>query len=77
MDTLSFEPERFHGPQSRGDDDASRIRENLSDVEVYMLRGRRLQAQAVGGALRRGFGKLRRLLRRGHGSAGADRRRHA
>ena len=64
MDTLNFDFERY-GPQSRRDD-ASPIGDNLSDVEVYMLRGRRLQAQALGAALRGVFGRLRRLLRRGH-----------
>jgi hypothetical protein len=73
MDTLNFEPERFDSPQSRRDDESLVAATNLSDVEVFMLRGRRLQAQAVGGALRRGLAKLRRLLRRSHGQVGSPR----
>jgi hypothetical protein len=85
MDTLHFEPQSFHNPQDSRllrDQEAHRIDDmNLSEVEVFMLRGRRLQAQAVGGALRRAFAKLRRLLRRSAGDAGSPRQpgrhRHA
>lgn len=85
MDTLHFEPQTFHDPEGRRllqDYEARRIDElNLSEVEVFMLRGRRLQAQAVGGALRRSFAKLRRLLRRSYGDSGScrqpGRNRHA
>jgi hypothetical protein len=76
MDTLHFE-QSFQGPQGRRlsrDDETRRIDEaNLSEVEVFMLRGRRLQAAAIGGALRQAFAKLRRLLRRGHGDSGSPR----
>jgi hypothetical protein len=84
MDTLHFEPERFRaeGGRSFRDDEAGRTQDvNLSEVEVFMLRGRRLQAQAIGGALRQTFAKLRRLLRRSHGRSGSTRQpsrhRHA
>ena len=85
MDTLHFEPRRFDGPHGRrlsADHEARRIDEkNLSEVEVLMLRGRRLQAQTVGGALGRAFAKLRDLLRRRHGDVEAPRQpgrhRHA
>jgi hypothetical protein len=85
MDTLHFEPQGFHNPEGRRlfrDHDAARIDEmNLSEVEVFMLRGRRLQAQAIGGALRQAFAKLGRLLRRGHERSDAPRQpgrqRHA
>jgi len=85
MDTLHFELQSFHSPEGRRlfqDHDARRIDEkNLSEVEVFMLRGRRLQAQAIGGALRHAFAKLRRLLRRSHGNSGSTRQpgrhRHA
>jgi hypothetical protein len=85
MDTLHLEPQSFHSPRGGRplrDHEARRIDEvNLSEVEVFMLRGRRLQAQAVGEAVRRAFAKLRRLLRHGHGDAGAARQpgrhRHA
>ena len=85
MDTLHFEPPSSHGPQSRrlpAGHEARQIDElNLSEVEVFMLRGRRLQAQAIGGALRHAFAKLRRLLRRSHGNSGSTRQpgrhRHA
>jgi hypothetical protein len=75
MDTLHYEPRSFHSPQAsrvfhdkrpRAIDDM-----NLSELEVFMLRGRRLQAQAMGGVLRSLFAKLGRLLRRSdHGTAG-------
>jgi hypothetical protein len=84
MDTLHFEPRGFHpegrhpegrlpfrDEQTRGSDEL-----NLSEVEVFMLRGRRLQAQAIGGALRQGVAKLRRLLRRSDGDAGSQPGRH-
>jgi hypothetical protein len=38
-----------------------------------MLRGRRLQARAIGVAVRRGFAKLRHLLGGGRGGSGAPR----
>jgi hypothetical protein len=78
MDTLHFEPQGFHNPEGKlRDHDAPRIDEmNLSEVEVFMLRGRRLQAQAIGGALRQGVAKLRRLLRRSDGDAGSQPGRH-
>ncbi|MGH6918286.1 MAG: hypothetical protein ACREJ0_11365 [Geminicoccaceae bacterium] len=67
MDTLHFDPPRFEGPQGRRlsrDHEARRIDEmNLSEPEVFMLRPRRLQAQAIGGALRHALATLRRLLR--------------
>jgi hypothetical protein len=68
MDTLHFAPRDFDGRgEMRPSDTGYRIDEpNLSDVEVFMLRGRRLQAQAVGGGLRRGLAALRRLLRGRH-----------
>jgi hypothetical protein len=79
MDTLHFEPLNFHSPEGRRlsrDPGARRIDEmNLSEVEVFMLRGRRLQAQVVGGALRRAWAKVPRLLRRGRAEPG--RHRHA
>jgi hypothetical protein len=85
MDTLHFEPETFHGPEGRRsfrDDEAGRTQDvNLSEVEVFMLRGRRLQAQAIGWALRQALASLRRLLRRSRsdpGPAGQPRcHRHA
>jgi hypothetical protein len=55
----------FRDEQTRRNDEL-----NLSEVEVFMLRGRRLQAQAIGGALCQAFAKLRRLLRRSDGDAG-------
>ena len=59
MDTLHFEPQSFHSPRVKrlfGDQEAPRIDEmNLSELEVFMLRGRRLQAQTIGGALRHAF----------------------
>jgi hypothetical protein len=69
MDTLYFEPPRFQEPGLVRSvrDYETRIGEvNLSEIEVFMLRGRRLQAQAMGGWWRRGFGKLRRLLSGSH-----------
>jgi len=78
MDTLHFERPSFHSPEGRHsrDDEARRLDEtNLSDVDVFMLRGRRLQAQVVGGALRSAWAKLHHLLRRsddGSGSARQD-----
>jgi hypothetical protein len=68
MDTLHFEPQSFHSRQVRrlfGDHESRRFDEmNLSEPEVFMLRGRRLQAQTIGGALRYAFAKLRRLVNR-------------
>jgi hypothetical protein len=67
MDTLHFEPPSFHSPDgSHAPDDRARRSDemNLSDVDVFMLRGRRLQAQVIGDALRRAFAKLPHLLRR-------------
>jgi hypothetical protein len=61
MDTLNFDFERY-SPQSRRDDEQSLAETNLSDVEVFMLRGRRLQAQTLGRAWRRAVARLRRLL---------------
>jgi hypothetical protein len=67
MDTLHFEPRSFHSPQVGrmfGDQPVTRIDDlNLSELEVFMLRGRRLQALAMGEALREVFTKLGRLLR--------------
>jgi len=57
MDTLHFDPVYLKNYQPRRIDEM-----NLSEVEVFMLRGRRLQAQAIGGALRKGFARLRRLV---------------
>ena len=36
---------------------------NVSELAVFMLRGRRLQARAIGEAIGWLFGKLRRVLR--------------
>jgi hypothetical protein len=76
MDTLHFEPPSFHSRRVRrlfGDDNARRFDEvNLSEPEVFMLRGRRLQAQVIGEALRHAFAKLRRLLSF-HGDSGSQR----
>ena len=85
MDTLHFEPQSFHGREvSRlfADDRPRRIDDmNVSEPEVFMLRGRRLQAQAIGDVLRDALAKLRRLLRRPHGASRMPRhaggRRHA
>jgi hypothetical protein len=84
MDTLHFEPHSFHSRQVRrlfGDHEARRFDEvNLSEPEVFMLRGRRLQAQVVGGALRHAFARLRRLLSFRDDSGAQqhpDRHRHA
>jgi hypothetical protein len=79
MDTLHFESRRFRPEvqlpfreeQRRGSNEL-----NLSEVEVFMLRGRRLQAQVIGGALRQGIASLRRLLRRSDGDAGSQPGRH-
>jgi hypothetical protein len=72
MDTLHFEWRDFDG--TRGDrpvaDHAVRITDvNLSEVEIFMLRGRRLQAQAIGGLWRRAVGRLGRMLGGTHGHA--------
>jgi hypothetical protein len=67
MDTLHFEPQSFHSPRvSRVFGDRTRrIDEvNLSEPEIFMLRGRRLQAQLIAGALRRVLAKLRYFVRR-------------
>ena len=84
MDTLHFEPQSFHSPRVKrlfGDQEAPRIDEmNLSELEIFMLRGRRLQAQTIGEAVRQAFAKLRRLLRGSDGDAGSrqpGRHRHA
>ena len=84
MDTLHFEPQSFHSPRVKrlfGDQEAPRIDEmNLSELEILMLRGRRLQAQTIGEAVRQAFAKLRRLLRGSDGDAGSrhpGRHRHA
>ena len=85
MDTLHFEPQSFHSRQVRrlfGDDPARRIEDmNLSELEVFMLRGRRLQAQVIAGAVRRAFGKLGRLLSGSRGVSASPRQpgrhRHA
>jgi hypothetical protein len=73
MDTLHFEwPRRDRGSgRPLGADVARSEDANLSDVEVFMLRGRRLQAQTIGGLWHRAVGKLQRLLRRAHGGPGA------
>jgi hypothetical protein len=76
MDTLHFEPERFRKPPDRRLfwNHEARIDEvNLSEPEIFMLRGRRLQARAIGGAVRHGLAKLRHLLRGGRGDPGAPR----
>ena len=62
MDTLNFDFERYSPRRRR--DEQSLAQPNLSDIDVFMLRGRRLQAQAIGEALRRGVARLRRLLLR-------------
>jgi hypothetical protein len=76
MDTLHFEPERFRKPRDRRLfwNHEARIDEvNLSEPEIFMLRGRRLQARAIGGAVRHGLAKLRHLLRGGRGDPRAPR----
>jgi hypothetical protein len=77
MDTLHFEPQSFHSRRVRhlfGDDRARRIDDtNVSEPEVFMMRGRRLQVQAIGDVLRDVLAKLHRLLRRSHHDAGAPR----
>ena len=80
MDTLHFEPRSFHRRQVRllfRDCHRHRADEtNLSDIDVFMLRGRRMQAQVIGGALRRAFAKLSRPLRAsGSAQAPGGRRR--
>jgi hypothetical protein len=72
MDTLHFDPLNFKSYEPRRIDET-----NLSEVEVFMLRGRRLQAQAIGGALRKGFARLRRVLGRLHPGSRSGRHRHA
>jgi hypothetical protein len=77
MDTLHFEPESFRSPPDRRlswNPEAPRIDEvNLSEPEIFMLRGRRLQARTMGGALRHGLAKLRHLV---GGRRGGSRARH-
>jgi hypothetical protein len=65
MDTLHFDPPNSKSYEPRRIDEM-----NLSEVEVFMLRGRRLQAQAIGGALRKGLARLRRVLGRLHPASG-------
>jgi hypothetical protein len=81
MDTLHFEPRSFHSRQVGrlfGDDDRHPADEmNLSDIDVFMLRGRRLQAQVIGGALRRAFARLGRLLRASGSAQAPGGHRHA
>jgi hypothetical protein len=70
MDTLHFDPLNSKTYQSR------RMEEmNLSELETFMLRGRRLQAQAIGDALRNGFARLRRLFAGAGQAHGAHRPR--
>jgi hypothetical protein len=68
MDTFHFEPQSVHSRQVRrlfGDHEPRRFDEmNLSEPEVFMLRGRRLQAHVIGDALRHALAKLRSLLNR-------------
>ena len=69
MDRFDTEPRNFYDHQARllRPRLSQRIDDmNVSELEVFMLRGRRLQARAMGGAIGRLFGKLRRLL---HGSS--------
>jgi hypothetical protein len=60
------EPQAFQLHQSRPlfrGDGARRIEEmNVSELEVFMLRGRRLQARAVGDAVRQLAAKLRQRM---------------
>ena len=79
MDRFAIEPQSFYAHQSRllfRDQAPRRIDDmNLSELEVFMLRGRRLQARAMGDGFRQLLGKLRRLLHRtGHWPS--RRRRH-
>ena len=70
MDTLNFEPRSFHSSQVErmfSKQDGAPIDDmNLSDLEVFMLRGRRMQARAIGGELRSIFAKLAKLWRGDH-----------
>jgi hypothetical protein len=68
MDTLHFDLLKFENDPPRRIDEL-----NLSELEVFMLRGRRLQAQTIGAAWRRGSSRLRRLLRSFHPSSGSGR----
>jgi len=76
MDRFDTEPQGFYDHQARllRPHTSRRIDEmNVSELEVFMLRGRRLQARAMGAALGWLFGKLRRVLR-GSGDAPASAR---
>jgi hypothetical protein len=66
MDRFDTEPRHFHDHQARllRPHPPRRIDDmNLSELEVFMLRGRRLQARAMGDAIGSLLGKLKRLLR--------------
>ncbi len=66
MDRFDTEPRGFYDHQARllRPHLPRRIDNmNVSELEVFMLRGRRLQARAMGEAIGWLFGKLRRVLR--------------
>jgi hypothetical protein len=66
MDRFDTEPRHFYDHQARllRPHLPRRIDDmNLSELEVFMLRGRRLQARAMGDAIGSLLGKLKRLLR--------------
>lgn len=66
MDRFDTEPRGFYDHQARllRPHLPRRIDDmNVSELEVFMLRGRRLQARAMGEGIGWLFGKLRRLLR--------------
>jgi hypothetical protein len=67
MDRFDTEPRNFYDHQARLLLQPHRPRRiddmNVSELEVFMLRGRRLQARAMGEAIGWLVGKLRGLLR--------------
>jgi hypothetical protein len=66
MDRFDTEPRAFYDHQARllRPHLPRRIDDmNVSELEVFMLRGRRLQARAMGDGIGWLFGKLRRPLR--------------
>jgi len=76
MDRFDTEPQVFYDHQARllRPHLPRRIDDmNVSELEVFMLRGRRLQARAMGEAFGWLLGKLRRVLR-GPGDAPASHR---
>ena len=69
MDTLHFTPRELGSSGEAGISPVYAKQEvnprNLGEVELLVLRGRQLQAQVVGEALRRAFTKLLGFGRRG------------